>query len=144
MCDDLKHDSLEKLDFRYCRVFGCKFIPFWTLTYPSQTICESGKVLSHKVNNVNLYINNRVQIFYSAKQFCTLFILLGCKNMNADIIQILHILLLRSGFSPHSTFTLTWSWFLSLSLYWTLHWNVVFLGLSEVGMILLPEMNGGT
>lgn len=126
-------------------VFSCKFIPFWTLIYSSQTICELGKVLNDKVNNVNLCFNNRIQIFYSAKQFHTLFIVLGCKHINADITH-------------STTHTITWKTdtvcavfdfdlmlkSLSFSLYWNSHWNVVFLGLSEVGMILLPEMNVGT
>lgn len=83
--------------FLIFQCFSCKFIPFWTLTYSSQTICEPWKVLSCKVNNVKLYFNNKVQIFDSAEQVNTLFILLGC--MNPDIIQILHILLLKSRYS---------------------------------------------
>lgn len=78
--------------------FSCKFIPFWTLTSSSQTIYEHWKVLSCKVNTVNLCFNNKVQIFDSAEQVNTLFILLECKCMNPGIIQILYILLRKSRY----------------------------------------------
>lgn len=53
-----------------------------------QTKCEPGKILSHKVSNLNICYNNKAQIFDSAKQVNTLFILLGCKCVNPDTIEI--------------------------------------------------------
>lgn len=38
---------------------------------------------------MNLYFNNKTQISDSAKQVNTLFILLGCKYVSPDIIQII-------------------------------------------------------
>lgn len=105
MCNDLKHDFLEILYFWYCSFLVANSYPFelWHIHLKQYVNLEKFWV---KVNNVNLYFNNSVQIFYSAKQFRTLFILLGCKYMNADIIQILHILLLKRRFSLHSF----WLW----------------------------------